>query len=131
MTKPVNKPFSMRLPDGIRAELQALAQSKGLTESDLGRMLLIEKLAEAKSAAKGAEGRTLAALIIAALSETIDFDFEFARGEHLLCEGKRAKKPRDDAARVVEARPGRAFGESSATARKECCTRLRQDLSYG
>jgi len=72
--KPVNKPFSMRLPDGIRAELQALAQSKGLTESDLGRMLLIEKLAEAKSAGKGAEGRTLAALIIAALSETIDFD---------------------------------------------------------
>ena len=72
--KPVNKPFSMRLPDGIRAELQTLAQSKGLTESDLGRMLLIEKLAETKSAGKSAEGRTLAALIIAALSETIDFD---------------------------------------------------------
>ena len=72
--KPVNKPFSMRLPDGIRAELQTLAQSKGLTESDLGRMLLIEKLAETKSGAKGAEGRTLAALVIAALSETIDFD---------------------------------------------------------
>jgi hypothetical protein len=74
MAKSVNKPFSTRLPEDIRAALQALAQEKGLTESDLGRMFIIEKLAEAKSLSRNSEGRTLAALIIAALSETIDLD---------------------------------------------------------
>ena len=49
MAKPVNKPFSTRLPDDVRESLQRLAHSKGLTESDLGRMFIIEKLAEAKS----------------------------------------------------------------------------------
>ena len=51
MAKPVNKPFSMRLPEETRAELQTLAQSKGLTESDLGRMFIVEKLAEHQSSA--------------------------------------------------------------------------------
>jgi hypothetical protein len=74
MAKPINKPFSTRLPEEVRAALQALAQEKGLTESDLGRMFIIEKLTEAKSQSRNTEGRTLAALIIAALSETIDLD---------------------------------------------------------
>jgi len=74
MAKPVNKPFSTRLPDDVRESLQRLALSKGLTESDLGRMFIIEKLAEAKSDSRSTEARTLAALIIAALSESIDFD---------------------------------------------------------
>ena len=76
MTKPVNKPFSTRLPDEVRAALQSLAKARGLTESDLGRMFLIEKLAESQHgfASLSAELRTLAALIIAALSETIEID---------------------------------------------------------
>lgn len=74
MAKPVNKPFSTRLSEEVRAALQALAQSKGLTESDLGRMFIVEKLADAKSDSRGAEARTLAALVIAALSESIDFE---------------------------------------------------------
>ncbi len=63
-----NKPFSTRLPDAVRAALQSQAKAKGLTESDLGRMFIIEGLAGATT-----EGRTLAALVIAALSDTIDF----------------------------------------------------------
>ena len=74
MAKPVNKPFSTRLPEAIRTALQALAQEKGLSESDLGRMFIMEKLAEAKTASRSNEVRTLAALIIAALSETIELD---------------------------------------------------------
>jgi len=74
VAKPVNKPFSTRLPEETRAALQSFAQEKGLTESDLGRMFIIEKLAEAKSDSRSTEARTLAALIIAALSESIDFD---------------------------------------------------------
>lgn len=70
--KPTGKPFSTRLPDDVRAQLQALARAKGLTESDLGRMFIVEGLAGAK--AGPAEGRTLAALVIAALSPTIDLD---------------------------------------------------------
>jgi antitoxin component of RelBE/YafQ-DinJ toxin-antitoxin module len=70
--KEPNKPFSTRLPDDVRAELKALAQSTGLTESDLGRMFIIDKLREAK--AGPSEARMLAALTIAALSETIDLD---------------------------------------------------------
>jgi hypothetical protein len=74
MAKPVNKTFSTRLPEAIRVALQSLAQSKGLTESDLGRMFIIEKIEEAKSGSSNAEARRLTALTIAALSETIDFD---------------------------------------------------------
>jgi len=74
MAKSVNKPFSTRLPEDIRAALQARAQEKGLTESDLGRLFIIEKLAETKAHSQNSEARTLAALIIAALSETIDLD---------------------------------------------------------
>jgi hypothetical protein len=74
MAKPVNKPFSTRLPDDVRSSLRILAESKGLTESDLGRMFIVEKLAESKSGDPRQEARTLAALVIAALSETIDFD---------------------------------------------------------
>lgn len=72
--KAVSKPFSTRLPDDVRAALQSLAQSKGLTESDLGRMFIIEGLAQAKVGSAVVEGRTLAALVIAALSDTLDFD---------------------------------------------------------
>ena len=69
------KPFSTRLPDDVRAALQAKAQALGLTESDLGRMILIEKLSGAESpAALLNELRSLAALIIAANSDTIDID---------------------------------------------------------
>lgn len=66
------KPYSTRLPDDVRAALQALAKAKGLSESDLGRLFIIDGLAQAQ--AGPAEGRTLAALVIAALSPTIDFD---------------------------------------------------------
>ena len=72
MAQPVNKPFSTRLPDDVRAALRTLAQSKGLTESDLGRMFIIEKLKEVD--ARIGEARTLGALVIAALSDTIDFE---------------------------------------------------------
>ena len=69
------KPFSTRLPDDVRAALQAKAEALGLTESDLGRMILIEKLSGAESpAALVNELRSLAALIIAANSDTIDID---------------------------------------------------------
>jgi len=70
------KPFSTRLPDDARAALQAQATAKGLTESDLGRQFIIEKLTEATSllASIRAETRANTALIIAALSETIDLD---------------------------------------------------------
>jgi antitoxin component of RelBE/YafQ-DinJ toxin-antitoxin module len=74
VAKPVNKPFSTRLPDEVRAALQARAQAIGVTESDLGRMFIIEKLAEAKTDPLSVEARSLAALTIAALSETIDLD---------------------------------------------------------
>ena len=69
--KTANKPFSTRLPDDVRAALQAFARSKGLTESGLGRMFL-DGLAGATGGAP--EGRALVALVIAALSDTIDFD---------------------------------------------------------
>ena len=70
------KPFSTRLPDDVRAALQAKAMALGLTESDLGRMILIEKLSgvESPAAALVNELRSLAALIIAANSDTIDLD---------------------------------------------------------
>ena len=70
------KPFSTRLPDDVRASLQAKAASMGLTESDLGRMILIEKLAELESplASLTKELRSYVALIIAALSDSIDLD---------------------------------------------------------
>lgn len=74
MAKPGNKPFSTRLPEDVRASLQARAQAIGVTESDLGRMFIIEKLAEAKADPRSVEARSLAALTIAALSETIDLD---------------------------------------------------------
>lgn len=73
MVKPPNKPFSTRLPENVRASLRLRAESMGLTESDLGRLFIIEKLNETPRGKKS-EARTLAALIIAALSETIDFD---------------------------------------------------------
>lgn len=74
--KPLMKPFSTRLPDDVRAALQAKAASLGLTESDLGRMILMEKLSGVESplAALTNEVRSLAALVIAALSDTIDLD---------------------------------------------------------
>ena len=70
------KPFSTRLPDDVRLALQTQAAAKGLTESDLGRMFIIEKLTEGTSplASLQAESRILAAVIIAALSDTIDLD---------------------------------------------------------
>ena len=75
-TKTQMKPFSTRLPDDVRAALQAKATALGLTESDLGRMILIETLsgAEPPAAALVSELRSLAALIIAATSDTIDLD---------------------------------------------------------
>jgi len=75
-TKPNMKPFSTRLPDDVRAALQTRAHSLGLTESDLGRMFIIEKLAGAESPVVPLtnEVRSLAALIIAALSESIDLE---------------------------------------------------------
>ena len=74
--KPLMKPFSTRLPADVRAGLQAKAASLGLTESDLGRMILMEKLSGVESpfAALTNEVRSLAALVIAALSDTIDLD---------------------------------------------------------
>ena len=74
--KPHMKPFSTRLPDDVRAALQAKALALGLTESDLGRMMLIETLSgvESPAAALVTELRSLAALIIAATSDTIDLD---------------------------------------------------------
>lgn len=70
------KPFSTRLPDDVRAALQARARALGLTESDLGRMFIIEKLAGAESPVVPLthEVRSLAALVIAALSMSIDLE---------------------------------------------------------
>ena len=70
------KPFSTRLPDDVRASLQAKAVALGLTESDLGRMIIIESLSEVKSPVPVLtnEVRSLAALIIAALSDSIDLE---------------------------------------------------------
>ena len=70
------KPFSTRLPDSVRAALQAKADTMGVTESDLGRMILIEKFAEQESpvTAMTKEIRSMAALIIAALSDSIDLE---------------------------------------------------------
>ena len=75
-TKQHMKPFSTRLPDEVRAALQAKAASLGLTESDLGRMILIEKLAESESPviAFTKELRSMTTLIIAALSDSIDLE---------------------------------------------------------
>ncbi len=75
-TKTQMKPFSTRLPDDVRAALQAKSQALGLTESDLGRMILIENLSgvESSPAAFVNELRSLAALIIAANSDSIDLD---------------------------------------------------------
>jgi hypothetical protein len=72
--KPQMKPFSTRLPDDVREALQAKALALGLTESDLGRMILIERLMVSQSPPLGDEFRSLAALIIAALSDSIDLD---------------------------------------------------------
>jgi hypothetical protein len=72
--KTENKPFSTRLPDSVRAELQVLAKAKGLTESDLGRMFIIEKLQEANGASRAEEARTIAAVIIAALTDKFNFE---------------------------------------------------------
>lgn len=73
---PKNKPFSTRLPDEVRQALRDKAQALGLTESDLGRMYIIEKLRESAAplAPLLAESRTLAALIIAALSDSIELE---------------------------------------------------------
>jgi antitoxin component of RelBE/YafQ-DinJ toxin-antitoxin module len=70
------KPFSTRLPDEVRAALQAKAASLGLTESDLGRMIIIEKLAETDSPVVvfTKELRSMTTLIIAALSDSIDLE---------------------------------------------------------
>ena len=75
-TKQQMKPFSTRLPDEVRAALQTKAASLGLTESDLGRMILIEKLAERESpvVAFTKELRSMTTLIIAALSDSIDLE---------------------------------------------------------
>lgn len=71
-----NKPFSTRLPPEWRTALQEIARSKGMTEGELARMFLVEKICEAKSgfAAISAEQRSLAAIIIAALSDSIELD---------------------------------------------------------
>ena len=76
MAKLPDKPFSMRLPKDLRALLRAEADAKGLSESDLARMILIENLNRASSNRGGAlaEVRSLAALIIAALSKEIDLE---------------------------------------------------------
>jgi hypothetical protein len=72
--KPTHKPYSMRLPPEIRELLQSQAAAKGLSESEYGRMLLIEKLQDSTTnpAALIAEIRSIAAVVIAALSETIE-----------------------------------------------------------
>lgn len=74
--KPNMKPFSTRLPDDVRAALQARAQSLGITESDLGRMFIIEKLANEDSMVVQIinEIRSQNALNIAALSESFDLE---------------------------------------------------------
>lgn len=74
--KESHRPFSTRLSPETRAALQSLAQSMGLKEGDLGRMFIVQKLAEAESphAPGVAELRSLAAIVIAALSDTIDLD---------------------------------------------------------
>ena len=76
MVRPPMKPFSTRLDDGVRAKLQAKAAALGITESDLARMFLIEKLAELESlqAVLVKEIRSNAALTIAANSDSIDLD---------------------------------------------------------
>lgn len=71
-----NKPFSTRLSDDIRTALSEKAKAMGLTESDLARMFIAQKLNEpdVSIASVLTEMRALTALVIAALSETIDLD---------------------------------------------------------
>lgn len=70
------KPFSTRLSDDVRQALQARAQALGLTESDVGRMFILQQLqanADPIEALRQ-EIRSLVALIIAALSDSIDLE---------------------------------------------------------
>jgi hypothetical protein len=71
-----NAPFSTRLPPSIRAALKALAAEKGLSEAELGRLFIVEKLHEAQSGFYRLAGlvRAATALAIAALSPTIELD---------------------------------------------------------
>jgi len=70
-----NKPFSTRLPGDARAKIRALAKLKGLKEGDIGRMFILEKLAEAESSPRErGEMRECTALTIAALSDSIDLE---------------------------------------------------------
>lgn len=75
MKNPGNKPFSTRLPDSIRVALKSLAESKGLSEADLGRMFIIEKLTEYQSGVLVPMDfiRRCHAVNIAALSEQLDY----------------------------------------------------------
>jgi hypothetical protein len=75
MAKPINKPFSTRLPDEVRAALRTLADSKGLSEADLGRMFIIEKLDEYRASVVLPKEfiRRCHAISIAALSEQLDY----------------------------------------------------------
>lgn len=68
------RPFSVRLPDELRAELGRRAAALGLTEGELGRLLLAQQLrgSAVTPADVRHEVRALAALVIAALSESID-----------------------------------------------------------
>jgi antitoxin component of RelBE/YafQ-DinJ toxin-antitoxin module len=68
---------SLRLPVDVRAAFQARAEALGITESELGRRMIMEKLAAPATeppAGSNSEPRALAAIIIAALSTTIELD---------------------------------------------------------
>ncbi|MFO0936216.1 MAG: hypothetical protein U0798_06850 [Gemmataceae bacterium] len=70
------RPFSIRLVDDHHKFLESRAKRLGVTKSDLGRMIMVEKIAEWKglTPSSSAEARTLTAITIAALSDTIDLD---------------------------------------------------------
>ena len=87
MPKSASKPFSIRLPDEVRAKLQERATAIGTTESDFVRMLILHELAEAKSpptTQPSMESRELTALTIAALSDTIEIDEARELVDHFL-----------------------------------------------
>lgn len=71
-----NKPFSTRLSDDHREALQARAKALGLTESELGRMFILQQLQGTADPIEDlrAELRLLVALVIAALSDSIELD---------------------------------------------------------
>lgn len=70
------KPFSTRLSEDVRQALQARAKALGLTESDVGRMFIMQQLHGGADPVETLrqELRLLTALVIAALSDSIEIE---------------------------------------------------------